>query len=180
MQRSALAVVGAFAFVAASSPSVALELCKEGNCAELTVEVVEDMVIVSDPVTVRVSFRQGPDDGEAGQGIDDIAAFALTLGVPGDGTGARLRPVCQDGVLAPDTVEVNPSIDDQFSVVVENVECNNRDRCLCPGEGQDLDDFINIVMFGPKDLPVEGPVNIPVLPDGELFTSRSIGTQDLS
>ena len=123
MQRSTLAVVvGAFALVAASATSVALEPC-EGNCAELTVEVVEDTVVVSDPVTVRVSFQQGPDDGEAGQGIDDIAAFALTLGVPGDGTGSRLRPVCQDGVLAPDTVEVNPSIDDQFPVVLENVEC---------------------------------------------------------
>ena len=107
---------------------------------------------ISSLIVTVPSPLQSPNDGEAGQGIDEIAAIAFTVGIPGDGTAARLRFDCQDGTLAPGTVEVNPSIDDTFAVVVENAECNNRDRCLCPGAGQALDDFINIVMYGPKEL----------------------------
>jgi hypothetical protein len=85
-------------------------------------------------------------------------------------------------------IRVSPGISDTFKVVVENLQCNTvngapRNRCLCPGAEQQLDNFMNIVVYGPKDLPSSGPVNIPKLPDGDLLevdlVIDSSGTHDL-
>jgi len=57
--------------------------------------------------------------------------------------------------------------------VVENAQCTNRSRCLCPdtSAGQTRDNFVNIVVYGPRTLPEQGPVQIPVLPaDGNIVT----------
>jgi len=61
--------------------------------------------------------------------------------------------------------------------VVENAECTARQRCLCPGDGQQRDDFINIAVYGPKDLPESGPVQIPRLPSGELIELRLVSDE---
>jgi hypothetical protein len=58
-----------------------------------------------------------------------------------------------------------------FKAVVENASCaNGRTHCLCPDAGQTLDNFINLVVYGPNPLPASGPVTIQPLPDGQLLT----------
>lgn len=123
-------------------------------------------------VSIPISFQQGPDNGKTGQGFDDVAAIALTLGVPG--TGDDPMPLafdCTDGRLANGAVQPGAGIAANFAVVVENEQCVNRDRCLCPTSGgQTRDDFVNIVIYGPKDFPAQGPVEIASLPDsGQLL-----------
>jgi hypothetical protein len=157
------------------SPTQALEPCEE-NCAAVGVGEVEGFV--GSTVTLPVSFEQGPDDQQTDEGNDDVAAIALTIGIPGTGEGTPLQFTaadCQDangdGLI--DGVQVGAPIASTFRVVVENADCVNRDRCLCPGEGQTRDDFINMVVFGPRNLPEQGPVDIPVLPDsGTLISLR--------
>ncbi len=75
--------------------------------------------------------------------------------------------------LASDAVTVGEAIRDDFRVVVENAECVNRTRCLCPGAGQTRDNFVNIVVYGPKNLDEPGQVTIPALPaSAELFSLK--------
>lgn len=134
------------------------------NCAEIS---VPNNLTVARGATVNipVTFKQGADDGQAGKGNDDVAALAFTLGIPGSGTDTPLVFDCTEGNLAAGAVTPSAAIADNFTVVIENAQCTNRSRCLCPGDGQTRDNFVNIVVYGPKTLPEQGPVEIPVLPD---------------
>ena len=151
------------------SPTYAAEPCT-ASCAVLSVGSVEGGV--GGAVMVPVSFTPGPNDGVSGSGNDEISAIAFTLGIPGSGSATPLTLAnCSDGNGdgLPDAIVVNPAIRDTLRVVVENTECVNRNRCLCPTGAQTRDNFINVVVYGPKDLPAEGPIDIPVIPAGELF-----------
>lgn len=178
-QRAMLAALTAVAFVASGSVASALQPCVS-NCARVSVSDATGSP--GGTVTIDVRFQQGPDDGVAGQGNDDVAAVAFTIGIPGEGTDTPLQVencADNDGDRLPDAFTVGSSIRDNFRVVVENVECIDgqcqcaagRGRCICPGEGDTRDNFINVAVFGPKDLPEQGPVNIPILPDNANLLS---------
>jgi hypothetical protein len=163
-----VALVGAA--LLAGVPAGALQDCID-NCAQLSIGSAAGRS--GSTVTIPVSFTQGPDDSQPGQGNDEIAALAFTVGIPGTGDGAPLEVQCVDGDgdgtpdnIAQNAVVPSAAISDDFTVVVENAQCTNRDRCLCPTGDQKRDDFVNIVVYGPKDLPAQGPVQIPVLPNG--------------
>jgi hypothetical protein len=156
--------LGAGFGLALAVPAQAVDPCVS-SCA--TVSVGSAAGIPGSRVTIPVSFAQGPNDGVAGQGIDEIAAVAMTIGIPGTPSGTPLvlaNCTDSDGDGLPDAVRVDPAIRSTFRVVVENWECTGRNRCLCPGSGQARDNFVNLVVYGPRDLPQEGPVDIPVLP----------------
>ena len=158
-----------------TSSARALEPC-DTNCA--VVHADGSQATPGGQVLLPVSFAQGPDDGAPNQGNDEVAAIAMTIGIPGtgDGTPLQFSPAdCMDadgdGVI--DGVRVSEALADNFRVVVENADCVNRNRCLCPGDGQTRDDFVNIVVFGPKDLPEQGSgVTIVPLPSASLFSLR--------
>lgn len=167
----ALVMVTAIQFVSASAQAQ-LTACS-GNCA--TVSVVGGNVQCGQTVNLQVSYQQAPTDGTAMSGNDDTAALAMTIGLGDTNTPLSLAD-CNDANTdgLPDAVTVGSSITDDFRVVIENASCANRNRCLCPdtGQGQTRDNFINVVVYGPKTLPPEGtPVEIPRLPDtADLMT----------
>jgi prepilin-type processing-associated H-X9-DG protein len=175
------AMTGAFAWFAVIAPASA-QTCAapgnvsstcSGNCAQITAPMVSGGK--GGTVNIPLNFNQGPDDGQGGQGFDEVAAIAFTLGAPGTGDAAPLRFDCTDGNLNSDAVTVGAGIASDFTVVVENAQCTNRNRCLCAdtGAGQTRDNFVNIVVYGPKTLPEQGPVNIPKLPpSGTLATLK--------
>jgi len=175
------AMTGAFAWLAAvatagaqtcAAPGTAGTACS-GDCASITVGTASGPAGGS--VQIPIAFAQGPNDSQGGQGFDEVAAIAFTLGVPGTGDGTPLSFTCASGDLAADAVTVGSGIAADFTVVVENAQCTNRNRCLCPdtGAGQTLDNFVNIVVYGPKTLPEQGPVQIPILPaSGNIVTLK--------
>ena len=174
-RRWLLAMAMGLALMRAGSAR-ALEPC-DTNCA--VVHVDNGQGTPGGQVSLlTVSFTQGPDDGTPNEGNDEVAAVAMTIGIPGTGDGAPLQfsaadcaDADGDGVI--DGVRISPALADNFRVVVENADCVNRNRCLCPGDGQTRDDFVNIVVFGPKDLPEQGSgVTIEPLPSGSLFSLR--------
>jgi len=173
LKRSVVAAVMAAGFVLLrpGAPAYALQDCLS-NCAVLDVGDVNLPTNGSGQVTI--SFTQGPDDGQAGQGNDDIAAIAFSIGIPGSGSGNPLEVPCTEaGVFASGAVQIASAISNDFQVVIENETCNARERCLCPTGDQTRDDFINVVVYGPRDIPDGGPVEIPRLPDdGTLMTIR--------
>lgn len=189
MRGRLFAWMAGLALVASPSLVAALEPCQD-DCAE--VSVGSGNVRQGESITLPVNFTQGPNDQQPGEGNDEVAAIAFTIGIPGTGEGTPLRLSdgdCQDANAdgLPDGVTVGSEIRDGFRVVVENVECidgscgcgPSRDRCLCPGAGQSRDDFMNVVAFGPKVLPAEGPVDIPILPDSaELLSVRLTALRD--
>ncbi|GIW41087.1 MAG: hypothetical protein KatS3mg076_1664 [Candidatus Binatia bacterium] len=126
---------------------------------------------------MSVRFEQAGDDGQLG-GPDEIAAIAFSLSIPGlelaDCTGPNA-----DG-LTP-AVIVPPAVAENLQVFVENLFCETRQSCLCPGEGEVREPFVNVVVFGPKDFPAGPPAEIPLLPEGELvaFDLRIAGTGTL-
>ncbi len=134
-----------------------------GNCAQ--VMVTGGSGSAGGMMTAQLSFAQG-----ASGGPSQIAALALTLSMTPDGVATPLTladcTLNADGL--PGAVHPDPSISD-FRVVVENASCANSTHCLCnPGTGQTLDNFINIVVYGPNPLPTPGPnpIDIPILPTG--------------
>ncbi len=172
LKRSALAAAVAVGSVLLhpSAPVNALDDCVT-NCAEITVG--EGTVPLSGGSgSVPVSFQQAPTVAPVGEGPDDIAAIAFSIGLPGDGSGSPLIFECTAGQLAEGAVTPSAAINSNFAVVVENESCSGRARCLCPVEGEHTrDDFINIVIYGPKEVPSGGPVVIPRLPNsGTLVT----------
>jgi len=170
----ATATVAGLALNIPGVPARALEPCTAG-CAVISVPTEVEVPMGGAGGPVRITFQQGAGDGQANQqGNDDIAALAFTLGIDGDGSGTPLRLPCQDGRLASGAVSLVGAAASNFAVVVENAECTARQRCLCPGSGQQQDDFINIAVYGPRDLPDSGPVQIPELPSGELIELRLV------
>jgi hypothetical protein len=176
------AMTGATAWLAAApaaaqcaAPGTVSSACSGAECAVVTAPMVA--AEKGDPVDIALRFTQGANDSQDGQGFDDVAALAFTLGVPGSGDTAPLTFDCTDGNLADGSVTVAPAISGDLTVVVENAQCTNRNRCLCPdtGAGQTRDDFVNVAVYGPRDLPEQGPVQIPVLPDdGAIVTLRMV------
>ena len=172
LRRSVIAwlVVG-IAFGAACSVAQAQQLTPcTSNCADVAVGGASGLAGAT--VSLPVSFTQAPSDAQPGEGNDDIAAVAMTIGI---GTLQLTSADCEDanGDGLPDAVTVSDGIRDDFRVVVENHLCTGRNRCLCPGPPpQTRDSFVNVVVYGPKDLPAQGPVTIPKLPDGDLLTIR--------
>ena len=174
MKGQAIVVI-AGAFVAlwgAGNIALAIQACPNADsCAEVKVDVgTPGALKVGDTFVANLLFKQGPDSGQAG-GIDKIAALALTLGIPGTGSGAplTLASCALNGDNFPaDDVTPDPSVSN-FKVVVENASCaNGRTHCLCPDAGQARDNFINLVIYGPNPLPTPGvnPIDIPTLPPG--------------
>ena len=167
------AMVGACAWLAAAVSTASAQTCAapgnantvcSGNCAAVSVGSVSGSQ--GGTVQIPVMFTQGPDDGQAGQGYDNVAAIAFTLGVPGTADGnTPLSFDCTSGDLASGSVT---GLNGDFNVVIENAQCTGRSRCLCPdtSAGQTQDNFVNVVVYGPKNLPEQGPVQIPELPAG--------------
>lgn len=169
-QRSAVVAVSVASFLLSvpGSPASALEPCVT-NCA--TIEVGEaEVPIRGGAGEVSITFNQGPNDGQSQQGNDDVAALAFTVGLPGDGSGNPLVFECNGGALESGAISRGPDLGSGFALIVENESCNARTRCLCPEGGQTRDNFVNLVIYGPADLPNGGPVEIPRLPSGELVT----------
>ncbi len=170
-----LAAIGALTLLGGPAPGQTcpapgtVEAACGGDCARITVGSASGSS--STAGMVSISFEQGPDDGQAQRGNDDVAAIAFTLGIPGTGDGAPLVLPCNAGNLADGAVVAGAAISGDFTVVVENAQCTNRNRCLCPdtGAGQTRDNFVNVAIYGPKNLPEQGPVAIPKLPaSGEI------------
>jgi hypothetical protein len=187
VRRSVLALVvlvGAVALVATGSRGQQVGMCP-GNCAEVSVGGGEGAP--GSTVDLPVRFRQGPSDGVTGGGNDDVAAIAMTIGLGGTNlplTLADCNDNDRDGL--PDAIRPGADIEEEFRLVIENVECPSPsaeerlcgcragiNRCLCPGNGQTRDNFVNVVVYGPKEIPTEGGVVIPRLPDNaELLRMR--------
>jgi hypothetical protein len=161
-------VAGAQACAAPGTVSTAC--ANPASCAAISVGNAQGPA--GQTVSIPITFTQGPDDGHPGQGFDEVAAIAFSLGVPGSGDGVPLTFDCTSGNLSDGAVTPGAGIADNFTVVVENAQCTNRSRCLCADTtaGQTVDNFVNLVVYGPKSLPEQGPVQIPVLPSGTLLT----------
>lgn len=130
------------------------------NCAALSVGSAT--IASGSTAGVAVSF----DQAQAG-GADDIAAIAFTIQTSSQ---LELADCTLDGDGLPAAVTKSAALSN-FRVVVENASCTaGRTHCLC--DTGDPDDFINIVVYGPDPLPApgSGPVEIPVIPSGELMT----------
>lgn len=175
MHRFGVWLVAA-AMVGTIAPAVrAVQPCAQ-NCAVLTVGNAN--AAPGGVAVVNVDFQPGPDDGQPEKGIDDVAALAFTMGIPGTGGDKPLSlSSCGDSNLdgLVDAVAVGAPIANDFRVVIENADaggggCISRDRCLCPAGGQNLDNFVNVAVYGPKALPDHGPVDIPTLPGGRLMS----------
>jgi hypothetical protein len=172
LYRSVVALVGVTLLTAAwvqRAEAQQLTACTS-NCAN--VMVGGDGQSVNPTVTIPITFTQAPNDNQQGSGNDDTAAIAFTLGLGDDDSPLALNDCADDdGDGLPDSVTPAGAIAPMFRVVVENAFCTNRNRCLCPTEGtQTRDRFVNIVVYGPKELPTTGPVAIPRLPSGELLS----------
>jgi hypothetical protein len=164
-----LAAAGAAHAQACAAPGTGTTACTNDNtCARLAVGSVSGSV--GQTVQIPITFTEGPDDGQGGKGFDDVSAVVFTVGTPGTGDTAPLSVECAQGNLASGVITGQP---DNFTVVVENAQCAGRTHCLCPdtGAGQTRDNYVNIAVYGPRNLPEQGPVQIPVLPDsGNLLT----------
>jgi hypothetical protein len=170
------AMAGAWAWMVTAAgaqtcpaPGTVQAVCSpEASCARIAIGNASGSR--SQAGSVSITFAQGPDDGEAQRGHDDVAAIAFTVGIPGTGTDVPLVFDCVDGNLAGTAVQPGSALGSDFTLVVENAQCTGRDRCLCPdtSAGQKRDNFVNIAVYGPQTLPEQGPVSIPELPSGEL------------
>lgn len=165
--------IGALTGIRAAA--LAIQACPDpNNCAAAMVNVgATGTLKVGDTFDAQLMFKQGPDNAQAAGGIGKLAALALTLGIPGTGSGTPLTlATCTlnaDGFPEADVIP-DPSIASNFNVVVENANCNNgRTHCLCPDAGQTRDNFINLVIYGPHlplPTPGAGGIDIPTLPAG--------------
>lgn len=121
-------------------------------------------------VNIPFSFTQGQ-----GSGIGQIAAIAFTLTMPAGVTPpltlstAGCTPSQADSAL-PSAVQLGALLSG-YKLVIENAYCSSsRTHCLCPTDTTVPDNFINVVIYGPNPLPTTGPVTIPALQSGQLFS----------
>jgi len=174
--RTICMIAGAIIALAGTQrTTLAIQKCPDANnCAEVKVDVgTTGALKIGDTFDAHLMFKQGPDSGQQAGGIGKLAALALTLGIPGMGSGTPLMlATCTlnaDGFPEADVIP-DPSISSNFNVVVENANCNNgRTHCLCPDAGQTRDNFINLVIYGPHlplPTPGAGGIDIPTLPAG--------------
>jgi hypothetical protein len=155
-------------------PGAAATPCASADCAVISVGSVNGAP--ASTVQIPISFTQGMPNGmKAPEGeFDKVAAIAFTLGISGD-SSTPLTFDCTNGPLVPSAVSIAAANASDFTVVVENEQCNNsRSRCLCPdtNAGQTRDNFVNLVVYGPKNLPPQGSATpaIPILKSGSLLT----------
>lgn len=138
--------------------------CTE-NCVQVAVSSPEGSFGTGETFQTTISFKQG------GEGLNQQAAIAMTLGIPGLKLANCDNPT-SDGLTS--AVSIPGEISDNFRVVIENTVCTDASKpCLCPGTGETQADYINLVIFGPKNLPTpgSGEVTFPLLPaDGALVT----------
>jgi hypothetical protein len=133
------------------------------NCAEVRIEAPSGVLDGGNMVPVAIHFRQGEDDGGPG-GVDSVAALALSLSIP----HLELAD-CTD----PDSLGLTPAVVvaeafESFWVSIENTTCTRRDGCLCPGDGQGRDAFVNVAVTGARDLGPSG--GLPALPSAQILT----------
>jgi hypothetical protein len=176
--RAGLVFVGAMiALVSRPQATFAVGACAAG-CAQVASVGPAGTAKAGDTVSVGVTFTQAPDNGQSG-GPDEIAAIALTLSIasPTGGTPLVLADCTLDADGLPAAVHPDAALSNPpgFKVVVENATCTaTRQHCLCPSQSSGLapDNFINMVVYGPNPLPAPGPnpIDIPVLPSGQLVT----------
>jgi hypothetical protein len=136
------------------------------NCAQ--VSLAAGSAAAGAMVSTGINFKQGPNDSKPGEGIDEIAALALTVNLTANLT---LNDCTLDANGLPASVRLVGGLNN-FNLMVENAACaNGKTHCLCPTDGTTTPDpFINIVVFGPNPLPSQGTgVDIPVLPDGRII-----------
>jgi len=172
MGRVMVVIAGmTIALLGAGQRVLAITACPNAtNCALVQVDVGSTTTLKpGDTFNAGLTFKQGPDNGQAG-GIDEIAALALTLNIgTTSGTPLTLASCTLDASGFPSAdVIPDPSISN-FNVVVENASCaNGKTHCLCPDAGQTQDNFINLVIYGPNPLPTPGTsgIDIPTLPAG--------------
>lgn len=163
--RMAPVLVAGLGMLLATGVSYAqVQPCTEG-CIEVSVSSPEGTFGNGQEFTTTVSFAQGPAD----KSLENQAAIAFTLGLPSLLLADCDNPT-EDGLTA--AISVPENVADNFRVVVENTTCSDGKPCLCPGEGETLAQYINVVVFGPKDLPTpgSGPVDFPLLPNGPLLS----------
>src|SRR5690606_34478321 len=111
LKRSVLAtaMVAGFVLTHPSAPANALEDC-QSNCAVITVGMA-DVPVSGSAGSVTVNFQQAPATGPAGEGPDDIAAIAFSVGIPGSGAGNPLVFACDGGQLATGAVAASSAIE---------------------------------------------------------------------
>jgi hypothetical protein len=161
-QHSTLGVIAALtlSLFAATPPASAQPAPCTSNCATLAVS--DAQIPAGGSGNVSVSFTQAQPGG-----ADEIAAIAFTLQIS-DQLSLANCTLNADGL--PGAVVPSGALSN-FKVVVENATCTaGRTHCLC--DTATPDSFINIVVYGPNPLPPpgSGPVEIPVIPSGELMT----------
>jgi hypothetical protein len=180
LSRSVVALVMTTLLVATSQVARGQQLtpCPAPNCAQVSVQggAIPDG---GGTVDIPISFTQAPNDNQANSGNDDVAAVAFTLGLGAQDSPLVLADCADDnGDGLPDAVEPAAAISN-FRVVIENAFCTNRNRCLCRTDTttQTRDNFINVVVYGPKDLPTTGPVTIPRLPNADPLLTITLGVE---
>ncbi len=172
-----LAVAAGALLVGAGASYAQLAQCAGDGCVNVSVvSPAGGPFAVGDTLTVGVNFAQGTGDTPPG-GRGDVAAIAFTLAIPNLELADCSSPDANGLTPAFDV----SSVSDTYRVVIENTQCVDatrtppldRTHCLCPTrEGDTRDPFINVVVFGPKDLPTPGAgsVTIPPLPaSGKLL-----------
>jgi len=191
MRRQAVLCITVLLGLLAAPRAEAIQPCLDsGACANLSIGS-QTGVSPGAIVTIPCSFTQGQ-----GNGIGQTAAIAFTLTMPAGVTPpltlADCTPSAADSDL-PNAVQPGELLSG-YKLVIENAYCGtcsatmtkhctvNGDcpqgetcvgltHCLCPeGSGAVPDNFINVVVYGPDPLPPAGPVDIPALPSGQLFT----------
>jgi hypothetical protein len=158
-------LVAGLGLLLASGESYAqVQPCTE-NCVQVSASSPEGEFSSGQTFQTTISFKQG------GENLNQQAAIAITLGIPGLKLANCDNPT-SDGLTS--AIELPGEIADNFRVVVENTTCTDPSKpCLCPGTGETRADYINLVVFGPKTLPTpgSGEVTFPLLPaDGALVT----------
>jgi hypothetical protein len=173
MKRQAVLCITVLLGLLAAPRSQAIQPCSdEGTCASVS---IDGQIGVSPGATVTIpfSFAQGQ-----GNGIGQIAAIAFTVMMPNGLTPpltlstAGCTPSGSDADL-PSAVQPSELLSQSpgYKLVIENAYCSeSRTHCLCPTDSTVPDNFINVVIYGPNPLPTTGPVDIPALPTGQLFT----------
>ena len=167
MARMLAGAVGAVLLCVCTSYGQTLQPCQD-NCIQVSVGAPTPTgpYNIGDTLAVPITFQQA-----SGAGVGEIAALALSLDIPGLQLANCDSPDA-NGITS--AIQVPSAVADSYRVVIENTSCTDDPSrpCLCPGSGQQLASHVNIVVFGPKDLPTpgSGPVIIPTLPNGELVS----------
>ena len=168
MRRQAVLCITVLLGLLAAPRAEAIQPCLDsGACANVSIGS-QTGVSPGAIVTIPCSFTQGQ-----GNGIGQTAAIAFTLTMPAGVTPPLTLADCTPSAADSDLPNaVDPSGLAGYKLVIENAYCSeSRTHCLCPeGSGTVPDNFINVVVYGPNPLPTAGPVNIPALPSGQLFT----------